>query len=215
MSFSRAIFAFALVMLVVGFFTSRMVADYLFGNAPAQAISVVAETSTRTPTPTPAPTASPTARTRTLPTASPTIRVPPTRTPTVRPTATIVPSPTPTPTTGVVTLARYWVGSQAVRRGRAVAIGYVISNGTGHTVRIFLGASVKLSRFASWSASLSDTADDVVAVVPPGVSTHVRYFAFPARARSGSYDVAWGLRNAASGVREALVTAAGAIVVTR
>src|SRR5579859_492747 len=201
-------------MLVAGFFASRMVADYLFGNTSAQTISVVAESSSHTATPTLA--ASPTARVRALATATPGFRMLPTRTPTPRPTATAISSPTPTPTSGAVTLTSYWVGTRSVRRGQMVEIGYVISNGTGHAARVFLGASVKSSTLSNWATgALSDTAHDVIAIVPPGTSTHVRYFAFPSRARPGAYDVAWGRRDARSGVREALVTAAAAVDVIR
>lgn len=115
-----------------------------------------------------------------------------------------------------MTLTRYWVGSNAVQPGQTVAIGYVIDNGTGQTARVTLGASIKSSRALSWlSGQINDPYHDVVAVVPPGVSTHIRYFTVPGHLRHGSYDVAWGLRNAVNGERDALVAASGALNVNK
>ncbi len=112
-------------------------------------------------------------------------------------------------------LANYWVGSQVARRGQTVAIGYVIDNPTGHVEHLSLGASIKSGRVLNWGDSLADPPHDVVATIPPGVSTHIRYFTLPAGIRPGQYDVAWGLRNAISGNRAALVFASGALTVTR
>ncbi len=132
--------------------------------------------------------------------------------PTATPTATPQPSPTPTPMSGTVSLTNYWVGSSTAQPGQTVSIGYVINNGTGHTVRVTLGASIKSSRSVSWlSGQINDPYHDVVATVPPGISTHIRYFTVPARLRAGSYDVAWGLSNALTGSRESLVAAVGAL----
>lgn len=115
--------------------------------------------------------------------------------------------PKPTPTAGIVALARYWVGSVHVRTGQTIEIGYVISNTTGHAEHLLLGASIKSARVASWVQSLADPSHDVVATVAPGLTTHIRYFTLPERIRPGEYDVAWGLRNAATGSRAALVFA--------
>jgi hypothetical protein len=94
-------------------------------------------------------------------------------------------------------------------------VGYVIENGTGHTRRIMLGASIKATRVMSWvSGSIADPPHDIIAIAPPGVSTHLRYFTLPVGVRPGPYDVAWGLRDPASGGREALVFAPGALRVT-
>jgi hypothetical protein len=114
-----------------------------------------------------------------------------------------------------VALARYWVGSQLARGGQTVSIGYVIDNETGHTARVWLGASIKGSRVLGWAAGLSDPSHDVVAIVPPGVSTHVRFFTLPPNLYPGVYDVAWGLRSARTGLRDALVTAYAALRVSR
>lgn len=125
---------------------------------------------------------------------------------------TITPAATPTPTTGVVALANYWVGTVRAKRGQTVEIGYVINNGTGRTVHVMLGASIKTTRAVGWlDGALSDPRHDVVAIVPPGTSTHFRFFDVSSRARPGAYDVAWGLRDAATGERDALVTAASVL----
>ena len=209
MTFARAVFAFALLMLVAGIAASHYIANRLFGPLPASSSGVAVVATTYTATPLPPATATPL-----LAPARPTPTPHPSPTATVKPTATA--SPTSTATTRTVTIARYWVGSTLARGGQTVAIGYVIDNGTGRTARIMLGASIKSARSLSWGAStLSDPAHDVVAIVPPGVSTHLRYFTLPAGVRPGLYDVAWGLRNAATGRRAALVTAGAALRVTR
>jgi hypothetical protein len=115
-----------------------------------------------------------------------------------------------------VTLARYWVSTTSAVAGETVSIGYVIDNGTGRAERLELGASIKSDRVLSWlTGQINDPPHDVVAIVPPGVSTHVRYFTLPRGLRSGVYDVAWGLRDATTGQREALVAAAEALRVMR
>lgn len=127
--------------------------------------------------------------------------------------ATPVPSPTPS---GVVTLTNYWVGSTTTHPGTTIAVGYVIDNRTGATAHVQLGASVKASSRLSWATdSISDPGHDVVAVVPPGISRHVRYFTLSRGLRSGSYDIAWGLRNPSTGARVALVAAQSALRVQR
>jgi hypothetical protein len=78
-----------------------------------------------------------------------------------------------------------------------------------------LGASIKPSSVATWGRSISDPFHDVVAVVPPGVTTHVRYFTLAHGLHPGQYDVAWGLRNAATGSPVALVAAPVSLRVTR
>jgi hypothetical protein len=90
----------------------------------------------------------------------------------------------------------------------------VIDNHTGRTVHIMLGASIKASRVLSWASSLSDPGHDVVAAVSPGVSTHYRYFTLASTLRPGAYDIAWGLRDARSGERDALAAADAALRVT-
>lgn len=195
-----------------------------------------APTSTATPRPTARPTASatsapsPTGTAR--PTATPRAQRSPTATrtatkvaarkkatvhhkahATLRPSATPLPSPTPS---GIVTLANYWVGSTSSRAGSTIAVGYEIDNQTGATARIELGASVKASSRLNWATdSISDPSHDVVAIVPPGISRHVRYFTLSPGLRSGSYDVAWGLRDPTTGGRVALVAAHSALRVER
>ena len=134
-----------------------------------------------------------------------------------RATATEQPSPTASPTpSGEVTLANYWVGSSVTRPGTTIAVGYVIDNQTGATARIELGASVKASNQLNWATeSISDPGHDVVAVIPPGISRHVRYFTLRPGLRAGSYDIAWGLRNPSTGSRVALVAAPSALRVQK
>ena len=126
-----------------------------------------------------------------------------------------VPS-SPAAPAGVVSINRYWVNQTVAQNGRTVALGYVINNPTGHPIRVLLGASLKSSQALSWSQqALNDPSHDVVAVVPPGVTTHVRYFTVPSGLRPGAYDVAWGLRSAASGRRNSLVAAPRVLHVVR
>lgn len=88
----------------------------------------------------------------------------------------------------------------------------MIDNQTGTTAHIELGASVKASNRLSWAAdSISDPGHDVVAIVPPGISRHVRFFTLGTGLRPGSYDIAWGLRNPSTGSRVALVAAESAL----
>lgn len=136
-----------------------------------------------------------------------------------RPTSTALPTAAPLPTStalsGVVALERYWIGTPSARAGTVISVGYVIDNGTGHTARIMLGASLKSSQTVGWIASIADPSHDVVAAVLPGVSTHIRYFTLPSHLRAGAYDIAWGLRNALNGRRDALVFASAALYVAR
>jgi hypothetical protein len=129
------------------------------------------------------------------------------------------PSPTPTPSpteaSGETTISNYWISQTAVRRGTTIAVGYTIDNGTGKTERVLLGASIKPSVVATWGKSVSDPFHDVVATVPPGITTHVRYFTLTRALRPGPYDVAWGLRAASNGLPVALVTAPDSLRVTR
>lgn len=231
MTFARGVFAFALIMLITGILGSRWIVQTIFGPNPISLsphVAVVHDTPaarhTSTPTAVPSTTTAPTqVASRVLPTSVtiapvsrqthvPRAKATATMRPTPRATRTRVLStpklPSPTPMTGIVTLANYWVGTAQARRGQTVSVGYVINNGTGSTTRVMLGASIKAARVVSWvSGTVSDPAHDVVAVVPPGITTHVRYFTLPHRVRPGVYDVAWGLRDAASGARDALVMA--------
>jgi hypothetical protein len=96
-----------------------------------------------------------------------------------------------------------------------IEVGYVIDNGTGRTASIMLGASIKADHVSTWADSVSDPAHDVIAVVPPGLSTHYRYFALSPALRPGPYDVAWGLRDEHTGERDALAASSAALRVTR
>jgi hypothetical protein len=242
MTFARAVFAFALFMLVLGIVGSSYISKALFGDAQsstkvlgAVSTSTPVATSTQTVLKSAPATASPTARSVLTPTSTVVVRATAAPTPHVlRPTRSkhaaikhrLVPArithrastmiPTSTPGTGVVTLARYWVGSQTVNRGHTIAVGYVINNGTGRTMRVLLGASIKGSRSLSWATgTVNDPSHDVVAIVPPGISTHIRYFTLPSQIHPGFYDAAWGLRNARNGRRTALVTASSVLRVKR
>lgn len=246
MTFARAVFAFALFMLILGIVGSSYISKALFGDVQQTSTKVLGAVSTSTATPlatatqvaslratrAASPSALSTASTTTTPVAQrtpvpsslhlqkatraarPVVKPLKVTAPTPRPSRVLI--PTATPSTGVVTLARYWVGTQRAHRGNTLEVGYVINNGTGHTMRVLLGASIKGSSSLSWATgTVNDPSHDVVAIVPPGVSTHIRYFTLPSRIRPGFYDAAWGLRNARSGRRTALVTASNVLRVTR
>lgn len=136
-------------------------------------------------------------------------------TPTSTPLPTASPAPTPTVSTGVITLARYWVNSLRAAPGQTIGVAYVIQNGTGRTTQVSLGASIKSTAVLTWGASLSDPTHDVVAILPPGISTHLRFFHLPGALHPGAYDVAWGLRNAVTGSRIALAEASTALKVAK
>ncbi len=259
MTFARAVFIFAFVMLIVGAVGARLIiGPLLFGDVGSPSYTVASRVPTATsppatrtprpaptervlPTPTRLPSAVPTARSTatntSVPRATQTVIATtlnhvaaPTRatvhlkahaarlkgaaphpTATPRATKTALPTPSPTPS-GIVTLTNYWIGSATSRPGSTIAVGYVIDNQTGATARIELGASVKASSQFSWAKdSISDPSHDVVAVVPPGISQHVRYFTLSSGLRAGSYDIAWGLRNPSTGSRVALVAAPKAL----
>jgi hypothetical protein len=114
-----------------------------------------------------------------------------------------------------VALSNYWVNGQSARSGQTIAVAYVIRNDTGRTERIMLGASLKARSAPSWTAAINDPYHDVVAVVPPGSTVHVRYFTLPSRLRPGTYDVAWGLRDVATGRRLGLAFAPSVVTVSR
>lgn len=250
MTFTRGIFAFALIMLAVGIIGSRYLAGYLFGDlggppAPRlvaatthhRAVSHPAVTSVHavhhiSPRPAshaphadaPKPMAHVVRRltakpVRVLHPAVPHRALPPrplSRTPAGGAGQPGIPGVQPAPATGAVSLSRYWVGSLRAQRGNTIEVGYVINNPTGHPARVLLGASLKSSQALGWATSaVNDPAHDVVAVVPPGISTHIRFFTLPSSLHPGRYDVAWGLRNYRTGQREALVVAQSALKATR
>lgn len=127
-----------------------------------------------------------------------------------------LPTETATPTSGTIALTNYYVSNPSARTGQTVAVVYTIDNGTGHTARVMLGASIKSKRVADWGlGAISDPEHDVVAIAPPGISTHLRYFTIASNLRPGSYDVGWGLRDAASGRAIAFLAAQGALRVSR
>jgi len=231
MTFARAVFMFAIIMLMVGVMASRIMLQNVFGpSAQPLATAAVAEqpdpSATRgssrvlhkkSATPRTMSTSTSggglmTGRGGTRPGSHAVRRHHTAAIHRKRPLPTAV--PVPTRPSGVFDLARYWVDQNVVRHGNTIAMGYVIDNETGRTMRVMLGASLKSSRAGSWLAqSLSDPAHDVVAIVPPGISTHTRYFTLPAGLHPGSYDVAWGLRNASTGMRAGLVAAPRALQV--
>jgi hypothetical protein len=135
--------------------------------------------------------------------------------PTFTPVPTATAEPTPQSSVGEVALSNYWVNSQRVQSGQVIAIGYVIRNDTHTTERVMLGASLKARWAASWTDAINDPNHDVVALVPPGATVHVRYFALPPGLRPGKYDVAWGLRDATTGQRLGLAFAPSVVTVTR
>jgi hypothetical protein len=119
---------------------------------------------------------------------------------------------TPAPTTGTVQLAGYAVSNASAHAGTTISVTYTVVNGTGRTERLVLGASLKSARSASWTSGVvSDPSHDVVAIVPPGTSTHLRYFTVPSSLRAGRYDVGWGLIDASSGQSVTFSAANGAL----
>jgi hypothetical protein len=111
-----------------------------------------------------------------------------------------------------VRLSNYWVASTSARPGQTLTVHYVIENSTGVTLRLWLGASIKPVRIARWSAeAISDPEHDVVATVPVGLTTHMRYFTLSPQLSPGIYDVAWGLRDGRTGERVTLATATGVL----
>jgi hypothetical protein len=148
-----------------------------------------------------------------LPTATDTASPTPIPTPTVVASATA--TATPAPTTGTLRLAGYSVSQSGAAPGSTIAVTYTIVNGTGRAERLELGASIKSSRSATWTSGvISDPGHDVVAIVPPGTSTHFRYFTVPSGARAGRYDVGWGLIDASTGQAVAFSQAGGALSVS-
>lgn len=256
MTFTRGVFAFALVMLILGIVGSKFLVGLLFGSYQGPALPPIVAASTgpsrtaqapahhhipsrtsahpaqRSTPPRPQQTRPSLAR-RAAPAGGASTTKPPVqlriverRTAatahrarlrrTARPRIVATPAPAPTPTPGVVGLTRYWVGTLQARRGNTIEVGYVIDNETGHPARVMLGASLKSSRALSWArAAVNDPSHDVVAIVPPGVSTHVRFFTLPSGLHPGRYDVAWGLRNSQTGQPVALVVAPDALRATR
>jgi hypothetical protein len=235
MNFVRGVFILAIVTFFAGVVGSQYLFQSIFAlPANSSGVPVVANVPVANITPVAAPAGSVSARptkiaARTVgatptpsrssasstvtPLPAPTPRKGPTATATISATSTVtatktpVATPTSTQTSGTVTLANYWVATPHARRGQTIAVGFIINNGSGHTLHLMLGASIKSDRVQSWAYSLSDPAHDVVAVVPPGMSTHIRYFTLPSALKAGAYDVAWGLRHAGSGRRAALVAA--------
>jgi hypothetical protein len=158
--------------------------------------------------------ARPTATAPRAATARPTATAAPSPTPTPTPGVSPTPTATPAPTTGTVQLASYAVSRSGAAPGTTISVTYTIVNGTGRTERLELGASIKSSRSATWTSGvISDPGHDVVAIVPPGTSTHLRYFTVPSGARSGRYDVGWGLIDASTGHPVAFSASSGALSV--
>jgi hypothetical protein len=101
-----------------------------------------------------------------------------------------------------------------MRPGETLSLHYVVDNGSGTTQRAVLGASIKGMGTGSWTTSaISDPPHDVVAILPPGTSVHLRYFRVPLDIAPGRYDVAWGLLSPLTRQRIALVTTNGGLTV--
>lgn len=97
------------------------------------------------------------------------------------------------PTSGAATLSKYWLDQTEAHAGDTITVRYDIQNGTGRLMYIGLGVSMKPSSSPSWISAVTDPAHNVTAAVPPGTSSHTRYFTLPSGMASGSYDVAWGI----------------------
>ena len=217
MSFMRGAFVLTFTMLVLGFLAGLFALGPLFHSGGVeQFVPVLKRSFSFAPPPSPSAAR---AMSQLAPTATPR---PPTAT--ARPRSTAIPSVTPAPTLGPtvvptpsairVALQGYSLDETWVRPGQQVAVRYVITNTSGRTVNVLLGASLKPARSATWSSAVSDSSHDVVASVPPGTTAHLRYFTVPYNLHPGIYDAAWGLKNASTGASEALVTSRAAIRVT-
>ena len=249
MTFVRSVFAFAILMLLLGMIGTHMFLSSMFSGHAGSKDSYTIAGAHKTAAPTPVRSASvATSNLKSTTTAHPTAThaaahksAAATTTPgaTARgpvvamrthrsphrtgahsagrggsqaPISTATPTPSPTAASSIVSLDNYWLGSQVARRGQTISVGYVIDNATGRTLHLMLGASVKSARTSNWTqGTVSDPYHDVVAIVPPGTSTHVRYFTLPRRLQTGTYDVAWGLRDSTSGSREDLVAVPSAL----
>ncbi len=204
MSFARAIFVFALFTPILGATGSKFVVSAILGQspqtvvAPAAQVAVVstpAMVAISTPLPaTPRPSSTPTPLTALTP----------------LPTVTAAASPT----TATTTLTKYWLDQTEAHAGDTITVRYDIENGTGQPMYIGLGISMKSSSAASWSSAFIDAAHDVTAAVPPGSSTHTRYFTLPDHLAPGDYDVAWGLKDS-SGTQIDVASSSGALRIVK
>jgi hypothetical protein len=220
MSFTRVVFIAIFLAPILGLLVGTYVVSAMLGGSAAPAFepraTLSATATPRASTPAPEPSATHPSREALAKTATPTIIPTPRPRPTQTPLAPARPAPLPSPTAGTITLNSYWIGTTAARPGTTIAFGYVIDNGTGRTAELMLGASIKSSRTATWvNTTISDPRHDVVATVPPGVTTHTRYFTIPSRLRPGYYDVAWGLRDTATGEPVAVVSSIASLRLRR
>lgn len=218
MTLTRAVFVAVLLTPIIGLIGSHYVVSAMLGGdaapafAPRATLAPTREAHRHTAVPTTSSTQLPALQAAMRSTSTPTPKPRVTRTPRPAATATVM----PTPTAGIITLARYWIGTTVARHGSTISFGYVIDNATGQSAELMLGASIKSSRTLSWvGTAISDPAHDVVATVPPGVTTHTRYFTIPSRLKPGSYDVAWGLRNSTTGQSVAVVSSIASLSVRR
>lgn len=201
MSLARAIFVFALFTPVLGATGSKFVVSAILGQSPQTAVAPAASQVAAVSTPAMVSISTP------LP-ATPR----PSSTPT--PLTSLTPVPTITPavssTAATVTLTKYWLDQTQAHAGDTITVRYDIENGTGQLMYIGLGVSMKPASARSWISAFIDPAHDVTAAVPPGSSSHTRYFGLPAGLAPGSYDVAWGLKD--TGGRQIAVESAPGVL---
>lgn len=203
MSFARAIFVFALLTPILGATGSKFVVSALLGESPKTVIAPSAVQADTLPKQVMVPVA-------TAPPVTPTLIPSPTSMPTVAIGVTATATPTVSPTGGTASLTRYWVGKASARAGDIIPIGYEIANDTGQAMQLALGVSIKPSTAPSWNGAIADPSHDVTASVAPGTTTHERFFTVPTGLAPGTYDVAWGLKDA-SGQQVAVVVTAAAL----
>lgn len=194
MSIARAIFVFALFTPVLSATGSKFVVSAMLGQSPQTVVAPGAPQAAALPARVMVPIATPAHAT-----PGPTV---------------VTSSPTPSPTSDTVTLARYWLGGTTAHPGDTISVGYAIENGTGQQAQLVLGISMKASSDISWNSGFADPSHDVTAIVPAGHSTHERFFTLPTTLAPGTYDVAWGLRDAA-GAQVAVVSDAAALRVVK
>jgi hypothetical protein len=195
MSLARALFVFALFTPVLSATGSKFMVSTILGQSPQTVVAPGAPVAAALP-----------ARAM-VSIATPTHATP-------SPTPGVTASPTSSATSATVTLTRYWLGQTSAHPGDTLSVGYAISNGTGQQAQLTLGISMKPSSAPSWTSGFADPSHDVTAIVAVGNSTHKRYFTLPTSLAPGSYDVAWGLRDA-SGAQVAVVSTTEALQVVK
>lgn len=203
MSLARALFVFALFTPVLSATGSKFVVSAILGQSPQTVVAPGAPVAAALPVRAMVPISTPAHATPS-----------PTPNTTAGPTPSATASSTPSATSDTITLTRYWLGQTSAHPGDTILVEYAVSNGTGRPAQLTLGMSMKASSAPGWGSGFADPSHDVTATVPPGNSTHERYFALPATLAPGGYDVAWGLKDS-TGAQVTVVSATDALHVVK